>query len=202
MRLAAIVLCGGRSTRMGQDKAALPFPDESMLQRVLKRVVAGLPEGAPVVVVTAAGQVPAGLPAAVRVVVDRAPNEGPLRGLEAGLAAVQQQVDAVFLTSCDVPFLEPRVIALLQQELSGQRGVMVCDSERLHPFCAVYSVDIFTDVQQLLARGERRLRLLSELPGVSRIESRLLRAVDPELGSLRNINTPAEYAAALAKQGG
>ncbi|MEY3228037.1 MAG: putative molybdenum cofactor guanylyltransferase, partial [Planctomycetota bacterium] len=83
MRPGAILLCGGRSTRMGRDKSRLPFGDDTLLLRVLRRVAEGLQKvcDAPqIVVVSAADQVVEQLPAGVRTVVDTEPCEGPLRG--------------------------------------------------------------------------------------------------------------------------
>src|SRR5581483_12276350 len=83
---AAIVVAGGRSVRMGRDKASLDWHGSTLLSRVsgiLGRAVDG-----PVVVVAAAGQQLPALPPATEVVVDAFPDRGPLQGLHAGLAAV------------------------------------------------------------------------------------------------------------------
>src|SRR5262245_66061476 len=101
MRVGGIVLCGGKSSRMGRPKAWLPFGDEVMLQRVV-RIVREVVE--PVVVVAAPGQdVP--LPPEVEIVRDEVEGRGPLAGLAAGLTALEGKVDAAYLSSCDVPFL-------------------------------------------------------------------------------------------------
>ena len=101
---AGIVLCGGKSTRMGTSKALLPFGPETMLQRVVRllgRVVT------PIVVVAAADQELPELPADVIVTRDEREGRGPLEGLRAGLKALTDAVDAAYVTSCDVPLLVP-----------------------------------------------------------------------------------------------
>src|SRR4051812_47103723 len=103
MRVAGIVLCGGRSSRMGRAKAWLPFGPELMLQRVVRL----LSELSPRVVVAAPGQEVPGLPDSVEIVRDAREGLGPLQGLAAGLAALAGKADVAYLSSCDVPFLLP-----------------------------------------------------------------------------------------------
>src|SRR5207248_2368005 len=114
MRVAGIVLCGGRSSRMGRPKAWLPFGRELMLSRVV-RILREVVD--PVVVVAAPGQDVPPLASDVGIVRDEEEGRGPLGGLAAGLAALEGNADAAYLSSCDVPFLKPafvrRVIDLL-----------------------------------------------------------------------------------------
>src|SRR4051812_32950647 len=102
MNVGGIVLCGGRSTRMGVPKATLPFGPETMLQRVV-----GLLGGvvSPIVVVAARDQSLPQLPEGVLMTQDEREQRGPLEGLRAGLKALPESVDAAYVTSCDVPLL-------------------------------------------------------------------------------------------------
>src|SRR5262249_16790019 len=104
MTVGAIVLCGGRSTRMGSPKALLPFGGETMRQRVVRLLGTVV---APVVVVAADHQPLPELPADVIVARDEQEARGPLEGLRAGLKALPVSVDAAYVTSCDVPLLVP-----------------------------------------------------------------------------------------------
>src|SRR5579871_6029338 len=114
MRTGGVVLCGGRSSRMGRPKAWLPFGGEAMLARVVRLLGEAV---APVVVVAAPGQDVPPLPPGVGVVRDPERHRGPLQGLAAGLEALRGRADAAYLSSCDVPFLRPafvrRMIELL-----------------------------------------------------------------------------------------
>ena len=85
MRAAGIVLCGGRSSRMGRPKAWLPFGNEFMLARVVRVLREAVD---PVVVVAAPDQDVPPLPPAVRIIRDEIEGKGPLGGLAAGLAAL------------------------------------------------------------------------------------------------------------------
>jgi molybdopterin-guanine dinucleotide biosynthesis protein A len=121
MRVGGIVLCGGRSSRMGRPKAWLPFGVELMLQRVVRVVRAAAD---PVVVVAAPGQDVPPLPPEVEVVRDEVEGKGPLGGLAAGLAALDGKADAAYLSSCDVPFLKPEFVERVVSFLgSGDRQV-------------------------------------------------------------------------------
>src|SRR5213075_573405 len=99
MNVGGIVLCGGRSRRMGRAKATLPFGPELMLQRVV-RLLSEVVE--PIVVVAAPGQELPPLAASVQIARDEREGRGPLEGLSAGLAAMAGRADAVYATSCDV----------------------------------------------------------------------------------------------------
>src|SRR5262245_60341239 len=103
-RVAGVVLCGGQSSRMGRPKAWLPFGGELMLPRVVRLLGEAV---RPVVVVAAPGQDVPPLPPEIAVVRDEERGRGPLQGLAAGLDALTGQADAVYLSSCDVPFLRP-----------------------------------------------------------------------------------------------
>ena len=108
MTTAGIVLCGGHSSRMGRPKAWLPFGNELLLQRVV-RILRQVVE--PVVVVGAPAQEIPPLPSEVRVVRDDRDHLGPLSGLAGGLAALGASVEAAYLSSCDVPFLQPTFVS-------------------------------------------------------------------------------------------
>src|SRR6185295_5472848 len=114
MTAGGIVLCGGRSTRMGSPKALLPFGAETMLQRVVRLLATVV---SPIVVVAAPQQSLPTLPPDVLVARDEQEGRGPLEGLRAGLKALPDGVDTAYVTSCDVPLLVPgfvrRMIDLL-----------------------------------------------------------------------------------------
>jgi len=178
---------------MGRDKAWLPFDHERMLARVARLV--GETAGDVVVIGSPDQELPA-LPETVRVLRDDVPDQGPLGGLIPGLR--HATADALFATSCDAPFISADVIDLLFGAL-GDADVAVAEAEGyLHPLCAVYRPRVRPVLEALLAAGRRRpVFLYDEVPTVRVGEARL-RAVDPELSCLRNLNDEAAYTAALA----
>lgn len=198
MRVGGIVLCGGKSLRMGRPKAWLPVGDEVMLQRVV-RVLRGVV--APVVVVAAPDQDVPPLPADVGVVRDPVEHRGPLQGLAAGLAALHGAADAAFLAACDLPLLKPAFVRRLIDLLGDDSACVPTVAGFAQPLAGVYRVGVLGPVRRLLAEDRRAVHgLLATVP------TRLVRAADlvvadPNLDSLRNVNTPAAYAAVLAELG-
>lgn len=179
---------------MGTPKAWLPFGGEPMLTRVV-RIVGAV--AAPIVVVAAEGMELPPLPPDTRVAHDRRPDQGPLEGLLAGLESLGADCDAAFVTSCDVPLLVPALIRHLQGLLEDSRVVVPVDDSFAHPLCAVYRRDTVVAIRELLAAGESRPRALFERVATRRVQVESLRALDPELDSLRNLNRPEDYERAL-----
>ncbi len=198
LKLGAIILCGGHSRRMGQDKALLPFGDERMLQRVVRLVGQ---TAQPIVVVAAVGQELPELPPNVSIVRDQHPDRGPLEGICAGLAALENEAEAAFITSCDVPLLVPAVIERLAQRLGTADNIVPTDGKHHHVLTAVYRTSILPVVRKLLAEDRRRpFFLISECDSII-IHETEFRDIDPDLDTLANLNTPEDYEAALRKLG-
>lgn len=189
-RFGGVVLCGGRSSRMGRPKAWLPVGGETMLQRAVR--VVGEAVG-PVVVVAAPGQdVP---PVGVEVVRDEAEGHGPVAGLIAGMRALEGRADAVYLSACDVPYLTPAFVRRVCDRLGDAGVCAVDDGGRRHPLAAAYRVSLIPDVVSAFAGGLRRTSELLDLFPTRYLMGADVADIDPGLQSLRNVNTPDEYAA-------
>jgi len=192
------VLCGGKSSRMGAAKALLPFGLEVMLQRVVRLMGQAVE---PIVVVAAADQELPELPAGVIIVRDRREYRGPLEGLAGGLAALPPGCEAAYATACDVPFLEPRFVRRVF-ELLGDYDASVPRIEGFyHPLAAVYRRRVLPQVERLLAEDCLRAASLYDWVRTREISAAELADVDPELKTLRNLNRPEGYRAALAEAG-
>ena len=198
MKTGGIVLCGGKSTRMGAPKATLPFGPETMLQRVVRLLGTVV---SPIVAVAARDQVLPELPKNVIVTRDEREAKGPLEGLRAGLAALPESVDAAYVTSCDVPLLAPRFVDRMV-ELLGDHDIAVVEIDGFpHPLSAVYRRDILPQVESLLAKDRLRPVFLFDATRTRRVRPEELVAVDPQLQTLRNLNTREDYLAALSDAG-
>jgi len=189
-----IVLCGGKSTRMGVAKATLPFGPETMLQRVVRLLGTTV---SPIAAVAARDQVLPALPHDVIVARDEREAKGPLEGLRAGLAALPATVEAAYATSCDVPLLVPgfveRMLVLL-----GDHDIAVMEIDGFtHPLSAVYRRSVLPKVEELLAQDRLRPVFLFEAVRTRRVSPAEMREVDPSLRTLRNLNTREDYEAAL-----
>jgi molybdopterin-guanine dinucleotide biosynthesis protein A len=203
---AGMVLAGGRSERMGEPKASLPWHGSTLLRRVAGVVARGV--DGPLVVVRAPGQPLPSLPRGVVVVDDREEGRGPLAGLAAGLAALTARAERVFVAATDAPLLHPAVVRhvldALDADADADIALPVADGHR-HHLAAAYRVALLATVEELLAQHPSPgLGTLVARSRVRRLDAALLRAdpaiaeLDPGLDSLRNLNTTGDYASALA----
>jgi molybdenum cofactor guanylyltransferase len=196
-RGGGIVLCGGKSTRMGRPKALLPFGPETMLQRVVRLLGEVV---APVVVVAASDQELPELPADVIVTRDERRARGPLEGLRAGLKALPAEVEAAYVTSCDVPLLMPGFVEQLFDLARGHDVAVMEIDGFTHPLSAVYRRATLPYIEDLLAHDRLRPVFLFEAVSTRRVRPDEMTA-DPELQTLRNLNTPEDYERALGEAG-
>lgn len=195
--LAAILLVGGRSSRMGRPKPWLDLDGRPLLARMVDGVRRWT---ADVVLVAAAGQALPGLAGrAARVVHDVWPDQGPLPALALGLAAARAPWALVL--GCDAPLVRGAVVdRLLAERAPGCDAVVPEWDGRLQPLVALYRTTLAPAIAELARAGERRLHVaLVGRPGVRRLPAEMLRPLDPEGESFRPVNTPEEFAAAAAR---
>lgn len=185
-----IVLCGGKSSRMGRPKMSLPLGPELMLERVV-RILSEVVS--PIVVVAAAGQEVPQLPADVMLARDEQEGLGPLAGLAVGLSALRPLAEAAYVSSCDVPLLKPAFVRHLIGLLESHDLVMPRDGKYHHPLAGVYRTELADRVGAMVAAGRLRPVFLIDECGAREVDVEELRGVDPRLDSLRNVNTPEDY---------
>jgi molybdopterin-guanine dinucleotide biosynthesis protein A len=192
--LAGIILCGGQSSRMGRPKAWLPFGDELMLPRVV-RILSAVCH--PLVVVAAPDQDLPPLPTEVIITRDEEKGRGPLQGLAAGLGALAGKAEAAYVSSCDVPFLKPAFVQRMAQLRGGSAICVPKVGGFHHPLAAVYQVGVLPVIRSLLAENRLRPLFLFDAVPTRVVEEAELGDVDPGFESLRNLNTPEDYEAAV-----
>lgn len=200
MPTAGVILCGGASERMGKPKWSLPFGDVTMVEHITRRLSAAV--DLLIVVGPAVGAMPRIQIAGRKVLLarDRVAGRGPLEGLAVGLAtAAEHGCESILATACDTPLLRPEFARLLFQEGKGFDAAVVRTSRGEHPLPAMYSTQLADPLETALAAGERRVSALATMGKTRWIVKDELAVCDPDLSSLRNVNTPEEYAAALAE---
>jgi len=187
-----VILAGGLSRRMGRDKAALPAGDGTLIEHLASRL-------APVVdeIIIAGGSAPASLDG-VRLAADRVAGLGPLSGMHAGLTAARYP--QAFVVGCDLPDVEPALVTLLRELAEPFEAVVPIVHRKPEGVCALYARTLAPRIEALLDAGERSIKALLVASNVRYVEADELCAVDPELRSFRNINTPADYATWLRTQ--
>lgn len=189
----AAILAGGRARRLGgRQKALLEVDGEAILVRQLRAL---RPRVRRVGVV--AEKLAPFREFDVEPIADRYPGAGPLAGIEAALAAAR--APRVFVVACDMPDLSPGAIELLLARAdAGADLVVPVAGGRPQPLCAVYAACAGPLVRERLSRGALRAVELPEAAEraglrVDRVGERTLRAVDPELRTLSNLNTPVDW---------
>ncbi|MGH7966083.1 MAG: molybdenum cofactor guanylyltransferase [Candidatus Binatia bacterium] len=187
---SAIILAGGKSSRMGRPKALLPFDGEPLivhLTRLLARLFSDL------VVVAAPEQELPSLP--VTLVRDQIAHQGPVGGIYYGLRVAREEV--CFVTSCDAPFLNLSLVSYLLSQVPDYDVVVPHWQDRFQPLQAVYRRSVAPLLREQLARGELRPIFLYQKVRTREISADEIRHCDPEGLSFRNMNSPEDYQAAL-----
>lgn len=192
MGATALILCGGRTTRFGGDKARACVGGRAVIDRVIE-VVAPITDR--VVAVTSAGKADLGLPDEVRVITDRYPGTGPLGGICTGLEAMQSELALV--VACDLPFLNGGLLRFLLSLADGFEAVVPRREDgRAQPLPAVYARGCRGAMQHRLAAGRLSVwRVLEDLD-TRYVEPEDCRRLDPDLLSFFNLNTPGDLAEA------
>jgi molybdopterin-guanine dinucleotide biosynthesis protein A len=180
---------------MGRDKLSVEINGVPLLRRVYEALSARCTE----VVVVGEGGVR--LEGARRISDERPGVQGPLAGLEAGLAAVTNRL--VFVAAGDLPFLSGDLIGYLLERLVEREACAIVPRHRgrIHPLCAAYDRAILPCVRATLDEGVRAVhRFLEALDKVEYVEEELRRVGDPEI-FLMSVNSPEDLDRARARRG-
>ncbi|HET8569858.1 MAG TPA: molybdenum cofactor guanylyltransferase [Candidatus Limnocylindria bacterium] len=191
MSVSAAVMAGGRSRRMGRDKAWIPLDGRPLVRRVIDV----LAEVADEVIVVA--NEPRFSSLGVRVVPDRFPEAGALGGIATGVGAAAH--DRVLVAACDMPFLRADLFRLLLSHAGGADAVVPRVGGQFETMHALYTRACLAPMERALASGRLRVVSFFDEVRVRPVEEDELRRIDPDLRALTNVNTPDELAAALAR---
>lgn len=180
----ALVLAGGDSRRMGQDKAALVLDGKSLLEHVTATMLQVFPK-----VIVSVRQPREGV--TLPQVCDEVAASGPLAGLVAGLA--QADTPWVFVLACDMPFVSVAVVQCLAQHRDGHDAVVPLVGGHPQPLAAFYSRNALDAMRMSLAGEDRSLRGMLKRLNVDYVSQAELRACDPQLRSFFDLDTPQDY---------
>ncbi|MDR3560163.1 MAG: molybdenum cofactor guanylyltransferase [Negativicutes bacterium] len=183
--LTGIVLAGGRSVRMGSDKASLPWRGGDLLHAVLNALT---PVCSELIVVSNSPRVIT-LPD-VRVVADSYPGCGPLGGIHAGLAASGS--DYNFVVACDMPYIDGRAAKYMAAAASGFDVAVPFIDGYFHPLHAVYHRRCLPVVEKMLTSGRYRIVDLYPEVRLRLVNAEELAQFSPDFAIFRNLNSPAD----------
>ena len=189
MSVSAAIMAGGKSRRMGQDKAWIELDGEPLVQRV-----AGVLARVADEVIVVAND-PRYERLGLRVVRDRWPGGGALGGIATGVGAAAH--DVVLVAACDMPYLAADVWRLLLGH-QGEADVVIPrvagEYETMH---ALYTKACLPHMARAIAENRLRVIAFFDAVRVLAVDEPELRAVDPTLRAFTNVNTPEELASAL-----
>ena len=196
IEVTGVLLAGGKSRRMGEDKRYLVVGKQTLLERGLGVLSSIFQE---VLVVIAQDSPPLDVDA--RVVRDLVPDCGSLGGLYTGLTLATTPY--IFVVACDMPFLDQAVISQFTSRRATADIVMAKLAARLHPMHALYGKGCLPAMEQMiLARQLKVQEMVSHASlRVRYVTEADLLTIDPSGRSFRNVNTPAdlEVARSLAR---
>lgn len=189
MSVTAAIMAGGKSKRMGQDKAWIELDGEPIIRRVANVLALVADE----VIVVANDPRYAAL--GMRVVPDKFPDGGALGGIATGVSAATH--DRVLVAACDMPFLSAELWRVLLDHRYEADVVIPRIGGQYETLHALYTKACLAPMERALGAGKLRVISFFEEVRVQAIDERELRVADPTLRSFTNVNTPEELASAL-----
>ncbi len=186
--MTAIILAGGRSLRLGQNKALQAIAGKSLIQWVVDRLAIISTE---IIIATAHGEaIPCSSPVKIKTVADIYPGKGPLVGIYSGLIASSSS--RAIVVGCDTPFLNGSLLEYMTRVIADSDVALPRIGQMIEPLCAVYSRSCSAPIQGLLEQDERRISKLLSMVKVRYIEEDEINRFDPEHLSFLNINSQAD----------
>ncbi len=197
--VTAVILCGGRSSRMGRDKSWIEFEGTTLVQRT---VTAASEVASEVVLVRARGQSLPGVlaPCPVVTVEDALEGEGPLFGMATGLAVARG--DLCLLLGVDMPLLKPALLLLLVDRLrsaraaEGTRWLLPVADRRPQPLCSAMARDALPVLRAHLDAGDRAPMSAASDLRMARLGEDEWGEADPDGQSFVDVDTPEALDAA------
>ncbi len=194
LKAGAIILAGGKSSRMGTNKALLPIGDRTTIEILAERMLTVFDE-----VIVVANDPGTYQFLNVPVITDHFPGEGPLAGIHAGLKASSYDLNLVM--ACDMPFASSELAALFVEKARDFEAVVPNIKGKLHPLFAVYQKHVSEKAGECLKKGKRRVTDLLDGLNVLYLDEKALAAeTDVSVDDLFfNMNRPGEYETAKKK---
>jgi len=187
IEVTGVLLAGGKSRRMGEDKRYLVVGEQTLLERGLVVLRSIFQE---VLVVIAQDSPPLDVDA--RVVRDLVPDCGSLGGVYTGLT--QATAPCIFVVACDMPFLDQAVIAQFTSRRATADIVMAKLAARLHPMHALYGKRCLPALEQMIRARQLKIQEMVSHASlrVRYVTEADLLTLDPSGRSFQNVNTPED----------
>lgn len=188
LKIGCVILAGGKSSRMGEDKALLKYEGKFFVEKIAEELYFFEEK------IVARGKNPE-LEDFVKkdfwkVIPDEYENHGPLGGLHAALKKCDS--DALFVVTCDMPLISRKLIKkicyIFEQEDKNDASVVVTSDGKIHPLCGIYRKELYTHMENNLLQSNNRMMSILKDRNINYIELN-----DQDSKYLKNINTRLEY---------
>jgi molybdopterin-guanine dinucleotide biosynthesis protein A len=186
--MTGIILAGGKSRRMGRNKALIDSGGVPLFERVYRVIKEIFSE----IIIVTNDVLPFERYEAILqrdIILDK----GALGGLYTGLFHSSNY--HAFCSACDMPFLNPRVIEYMTEEMDEYDVIVPKTHDGLHPLHAIYSKNCLNPMRQLLDRDDLKIVDFFGQVRVRYIEEMEIREFDPHMRSVINVNTEEEMEA-------
>ena len=183
MKVGCVIMAGGKSSRMGTDKALLEVNGKKFIEQLMEEFD-GFEEK-----IIARGNNPLVENVFWKVVKDVYQDRGPIGGLHAVLHTCESE--ALFCVSCDMPFMRKEMADYLCSLMEPDCDAVITKTKdgRVHPMCAVYRKEIAGMLEEQILSGNNRMMSAFDRLRVKYI----LIELEQEAIQLVNINTPQDY---------
>lgn len=187
-KITGIILAGGKSSRMGRDKAFLAMGDKTLFEVVMDKMLKFFKE---VMAVVAEPSLYEKYNKKILIKKDIIPESGPLGGLYTGLLSSSNRDN--FLIACDMPFLNPNLLTYMAKNIKNSDAVVAEYNKRQHPLFGFYSKSCVSAAKLQISKGNFKMRdflgkVKAEIVGESEVKE-----FDSKGLSFININTYDEY---------
>lgn len=184
LEATAVVLAGGKSSRMGQDKAFMILKENTMLENAVKLLSQEFKE----VIISANRQLP---DFSVRVIPDVFPDCGPLGGMHAALAISAHTRN--FFVACDMPFIDINLARYLVELARDYQAVVPKSGKHYQPLFAVYTTDCLQPIEAQLKNRNNKITGFYDKVSVRFVESDELKDFSDPEKMFFNMNTPQDF---------
>jgi molybdenum cofactor guanylyltransferase len=186
----AIILAGGKSSRMGFDKQFLKLRDKYIIEMITEKLEKVFNE---IIIVTSKPEEYAKY--GYKLVEDEIKDFGPLAGIHVGLKSSGSIHN--YIVACDMPFINIKYInymrSLINRHEGKVDGVITRLGEWIEPFNAFYSKSLLQKLEENIEKGNKQINLLLQDSNVFYVSEATAREFSPDWDMFTNVNTLKDY---------
>jgi molybdopterin-guanine dinucleotide biosynthesis protein A len=190
---SAIILAGGKSSRMGFDKQLIKLNERRLMDSLIHKLKGEFED---IIIVTNRPELYIGL--SHKITEDILLDKGPLGGIHAGL--LQSSSEYSFVVACDMPNISLDYIRYMKKHISDNAlGCVTKFGDWIEPFGSFYSIELIDSIEDYLITGRRSVNGLLEDKDITYIEENAARKFSPNWDMFLNLNTKEELDNYLGK---